>query len=144
MGLALEHWEEQRQASGLEAPSLESIFLDHPVLRPYFYVVRLARQVSDSIVIHCGGALSALCEQDVLGMELRHCLPREIAAERLGYLAAVAKMGRPMAESGQVDLPKGRVAYFREALMPLHSDGENALILGALSCRIAPRGASAF
>lgn len=136
MALALEHWEEQRQASGLAMPTLDAIVLDHPILKPHFYVVRVPSQVSDSIVIHCGGALSLLCGQDVLGQSLAHCLPREIAAERLDYLSAVAKLGRPMAESGQFDLPQGRTVSFREALMPLLPENGSAIILGALSCRV--------
>jgi hypothetical protein len=135
MGLALSHWEEQRLLCGQSRPPLESVALNHPVLKTHFYVVKMPPNLRDAQVIHCGGTLSILCGQDVVGQPLFHCLPRSIASERLDYLSAVASFKRPMAESGEFDLPGGGIAYFREALMPLQPIGTSAMVLGAINCR---------
>jgi hypothetical protein len=139
MGLALNHWEEQRLLCGDSRPALEAMALDHPLLKPHFYVVKVPSDPRRAEVIHCGGTLSTLCGRDVVGHSLLACLPRAIASERIDYLKAVSTLARPMAESGQFDLPQGGIAYFREALMPLKSVGTTAMILGAISCRFETR-----
>lgn len=132
---ALAHWESCRPTRD-DLPDAEAIDLYHPLLRPHFYIVRIHDIIGDSLVEHCGGALTAICGRPVVGQRLSGSLPRGIAADRLDYLDAAARLGKPMAESSTFQRDDGQVILFRDAIMPLASHNGCRLLLGAISFRL--------
>lgn len=137
MCMALAHWEDCGQGFS-RLPLRSSINLNHPILRPHFYVIRIQGPIAVAKIEHCGGVLSALCGKPVQGLPLEACFPRAILADRLDYLDAAARIGKPMAESTQFERDNGELILFRDAIMPLAPEYDSQFLLGAISYRLEP------
>ena len=137
---SLTMWEMARQADEA-APFLASIDLDHPNLKTHFYVVDVdhdEERFDSSRVSHCGGSLSAFCGMPVIGHALWDVLPRPIREEMTEFLKAVARLGKPMAESGGFLRADGGEILYRDAVMPVRAADGHDRLLGAISFRTVP------
>lgn len=135
---ALALWEYARVGDE-PAPRLSAIDLSHASVGPHLYVLRAetaAFRFADSVIDHCGGALSRFCARPAVGAAIGALLPPAVRQEMTGTLKAVLRLGKPMAQSGGFLCANGEEILFRGAIMPLHCDDGQARLLGAISfCR---------
>ncbi|MFN3077446.1 MAG: hypothetical protein ABT940_11290 [Alphaproteobacteria bacterium] len=133
---AFDMWDRLRGDSDL--PDIAELDLSqYPRIAPHVYVVRLARELAHSVIVHSGPVLNQAFGISCEGLTLAEVMPISYREQLMGYVASVMIYRKPLAETDVIIEREGKELIHRNVLMPASDHGGHKVthLLCAFSCR---------
>ena len=132
---ALVYWEGLRKGDALPTEFDVQATKDGELL-PFLYIIRLARNLPQSLFTYCGPVMASACGGDPTGLPVAEALPATIREQVLDFFKSAVQFRQPLADCGSFLNSAGYDILYRNVVMPLAGvEGHVDHLLGAFSYR---------